>query len=87
MDDDYGKVQRAEGAAGVPRGADEAADAGSGLRELPAGIRGLTGLQTLILRGCSGLRELPAGIRGLTGLQTLNRRSGCGEGRVCWARW
>ena len=62
------RVRHAEGAAGVARGADGAADAldlsrCSGLRELPAGLGELTGLQTLDLESCSGLR-LPAWLGG-----------------------
>ena len=42
------------------------------IRELPASLGALTGLQTLDLGGCSGLRELPASLGALTGLQDLN---------------
>ena len=43
-----------------------------GLRELPASLGALTGLQGLDLSNCEGLRELPASLGALTGLQELD---------------
>ena len=54
--------------------------ASAGLKSggLPAGLGGLTGLQTLDLSLCSELTGLPESLGGLTGLQTLNLSWGSG---------
>ena len=42
------------------------------MRELPASLGALTGLQTLNVTFCKGLTALPASLGAITGLQTLN---------------